>query len=129
MSEIKKVLICDDLEDIRSVLEDVISIEYDAEVFHAVNGVEGITHLGTDTVFDLVISDMNMPVSIGLDVYKYNRANNKYPFVLLTSDFDINNHDFTGIDTEPGNHFLAKPWEMDELLELLNLVLGKNVSA
>ncbi|HAS50335.1 MAG TPA: response regulator [Gammaproteobacteria bacterium] len=51
------------------------------------NGVEALEKLAEAPIFDLVISDMNMPLLSGLDLFWELRSQGlTLPFVLLTGD-------------------------------------------
>lgn len=53
----------------------------------AENGVDGAEQLGDGTEFDLVLSDLNMPMISGIDLFRELRSQHiAIPFILLTGD-------------------------------------------
>ncbi|MGE5506782.1 MAG: response regulator [Actinomycetota bacterium] len=57
------------------------------EVVLAENGVEAIDRLADDDAFDMVVSDMNMPLVTGIDLFRALRDQGaEIPFLLLTGD-------------------------------------------
>lgn len=120
----KKILICDDENDIREVLEMLIEVEFDVEIHHAVDGQDGIDKLSNDTVYDLIICDMNMPKLRGVDVYNHNRLTNRFPFILLSADSDRDIKEFEGFNDCKTSFSLNKPWSNGELMDKLSYFLG-----
>lgn len=65
-----------------AVLED---LGYNCQL--AENGVEALEMLAGEGSCDLVISDMNMPLISGIDLFRELRSQgNSLPFILLTGD-------------------------------------------
>ena len=57
------------------------------EVILAEDGLDAATKLNADAGIDLVISDMNMPLVSGIDLFRELREQgNGLPFILLTGD-------------------------------------------
>lgn len=53
----------------------------------AENGVEAMEKLGADAAIEMVISDLNMPLVSGIDLFREMRAQGvNLPFILLTGD-------------------------------------------
>ena len=53
----------------------------------AENGVEAMEQLAADTAIEMVISDLNMPLVSGIDLFHEMRAGGvNLPFILLTGD-------------------------------------------
>ncbi|MBF0626772.1 MAG: response regulator [Magnetococcales bacterium] len=51
------------------------------------NGMEALSVLDTDPDFGMIISDMNMPLVSGIDLFRELREQGKtIPFILLTGD-------------------------------------------
>ncbi len=81
-----RVLVVDDDSFARemtvAVLED---LGHDCQL--AENGVEAMEMLAGEGSFDLVISDMNMPLISGIDLFREIRSQGfVLPFILLTGD-------------------------------------------
>ncbi|MBF0191212.1 MAG: response regulator [Magnetococcales bacterium] len=51
------------------------------------NGMEALTALDEEPDFEMIISDMNMPLISGIDLFRALRdQGNRLPFILLTGD-------------------------------------------
>ena len=64
---VAKILLIDDVEDVREILDDALS-SAGHDVTPIGLGSEGITILKGDEIFDIVITDILMPDSDGLEV-------------------------------------------------------------
>lgn len=93
----------------------------------AENGVDAVGILNTDLEIDMVISDMNMPMVSGIDLFRELRAQNwTKPFILLTGD------EPEGLlKQEPGlDGCLLKDFSLDETLpQMMAEVLTHRASA
>ena len=81
-----KILVVDDdamaAEMSAAVLEDL-----GHDLLIAQDGMDAIHHLNTDPDIGLIISDMNMPLVSGIDLFRELREQgNLLPFILLTGD-------------------------------------------
>ncbi len=57
------------------------------EVLLAEDGMDAVTQLNADGGIDMIISDMNMPMISGIDLFRELREQgNTLPFILLTGD-------------------------------------------
>ena len=81
-----RILIVDDdpmaAEMISSILQ-----ELGHSVLLAEDGMDAVGHLNTDATIEMVISDMNMPLITGIDLFRELREQGSaLPFILLTGD-------------------------------------------
>ncbi|NLW03674.1 MAG: response regulator [Pseudomonadaceae bacterium] len=81
-----QILVVDDdplaSEMITAVLED-----QGHEVFQAENAIEALELLNQQTAVELVVSDMNMPLVSGVELFRELKAQGRnLPFILLTGD-------------------------------------------
>ncbi len=120
----KKILICDDDQNIREILEMVITIEFEVEITMAIDGLDAIAKLKENPSFDLIISDNNMPLANGIDVYNFNKINASSPFILLSGDGEGSIAEFEGFNENPYNSVVPKPWEDHELMDAVKPVLS-----
>jgi CheY-like chemotaxis protein len=125
----KKILIIDDEHDIREVLEMLIEVEFDVEIHHAANGVEGIEKIESDEIYNLIICDMNMPKLRGIDVYNHNKKSKKYPFILLSGDSENDVRTMDGFGECKNSQAINKPWSQNELMDLLGHFLAGSETA
>ena len=111
----KKILIIEDEEPIRRVLNRILTDENsDFKITEAIDGNEAIDKLSRDK-FDLVVCDIKMPKKDGLDVLKF--AINKdvtAPFIMLTGHGNIE----TAVDAMKigAYDFIEKPPDLNRLL-------------
>lgn len=82
-----KILIVDDSSLIRSVASAAV-VEAGHEPIVAENGEEGLTALASHK-FDIIFSDVNMPVMGGLEMVEKIKQNDEYkyiPIIMLTTE-------------------------------------------
>ena len=116
-----KILVVDDLPMILDLFHEVLD-GMGHEVILAANGIEALRLL-EDTTFDLIISDHLMPVMDGEEFLKKVREfDTEVPFVFLTG-YKAMNLDRNSRESIQG--FLAKPFKISELENMINNILGK----
>jgi len=119
----KKILVVDDEESIRTVLEFTLAqAGYDADT--AANGdecLEKVYAFGPD----LIILDLMMPQVDGWEVMRLLRANpetEKIPIVLLTAKGEI--HDKLTALQQGATDYVTKPFSKSDLLQRLGEILA-----
>ena len=120
-----KVLIVDDSEDILEIMKALMELE-GAEVTLASNGLEALERLDGDSVFDLVLSDLGMPVMNGLELIGRIRADSRFnalPVVALTG-FGASQDKAEAL-TAGFNAHVDKPVAFEVLQETVRAVLGR----
>ena len=112
----KKILVVDDQESIQKALYHMLSSE-GYEISTANNGQEALDSINQNS-FDLVISDINMPIMNGLELLKNMKANKiNIPLLFITSsdkDETLNEAVKFGI-----NGIIEKPFNMLSTLEII----------
>lgn len=118
------ILIVDDSASIRQAVKIALS-GLGHTVGEASNGAEGVTKAGTAR-FELVITDLNMPVMDGLSMIKKIRTNPAYggvPILFLTTESD------DGIKAQAkaagATGWITKPFAADQLCRIVTKVLAK----
>ncbi|WP_025885195.1 response regulator [Asaia prunellae] len=119
-----RALIVDDQASIRQVLaNNLVQLGF-SQIAQRKDGKEALDYLGQNPVH-LVISDFNMPVMDGLALLQAVRANprtQKTAFIILTSEAS---RDLVQEAIKAGvNNFLAKPYTVAKLREVLEKVFG-----
>lgn len=119
-----KILIVDDIFTNRLLLSELIkTLGHDS--VQAENGQEAINHL-TESVFDLVLLDIEMPVMNGIETCKYIRANLPAPKNLITV-VALTAHNpnlfFEDFSDAGFDELLTKPYSLDKIIELINNVV------
>ncbi|HZI11471.1 MAG TPA: response regulator [Myxococcus sp.] len=115
----KRLLIVDDELAIVEALQDILSVEgYD--VVTAFNGVDGLKRMA-DAKPDLVLLDLMMPVMDGREMLRRMREDPKLgdiPVVVMSAGR------ISDEERRASARFLAKPFELDELLDTIAELLG-----
>ena len=111
----KRVLVADDEQILRETVRDVLT-GYGCRVSTASTGGEAI-ELITSQAFDLVLSDIKMPVHDGYDVFAAAKQANPNTPVILTTGFGYDpNHSIVRAHREGLAAVLFKPFKVDQLL-------------
>lgn len=116
----KKILYIDDARSLRTLVGEVLRKDYD--VTFAANGQEGLDAL-EESSFDVILSDINMPVMNGLDFLQKARQhpNSKFtPILMLTTEASTEMK-------EKGREYgatgwIVKPFEPNKLIDAIERV-------
>ena len=116
----KRLLIVDDELAIVEALQDILSVEgYD--VITAFNGVDGLQRMA-DSKPDLVLLDLMMPVMDGREMLRRMREDSRLssvPVVVMSAGR------ISDEERRTSARFLAKPFELDVLLDTIAELLGQ----
>ncbi len=120
-----KILIVDDSETIRIELKDALEAA-GHKVTAGVDGNDGFQKAESESGFDLVISDYNMPGLDGLSMIKKIKALSKYattPMAMLTTE---SSKDLKDAGKEAGVVvWFVKPFDKDKMLTTIQKVFEK----
>lgn len=120
-----KLLLVDDNQDLLDFLCEALLGEF-AEITTASSGNKALSILEKEILPDIIVSDVNMPDGDGYRLCSELKRDNRYshiPVVLLTARGEEQSQSDSyrmGADA-----FMAKPFEVDTLLELLRGLLKK----
>ncbi|MEM9159608.1 MAG: ATP-binding protein, partial [Verrucomicrobiota bacterium] len=120
-SEVPRILIVEDDEDLRSFLRDRLSKKYDVSV--AANGRQGMDTLARSS-HHLILSDVMMPEMDGIDFCRAVRENQEIchiPIILLTAR-SADEHYAEGIENGADEYF-TKPVKMSKLIARIENLL------
>ncbi|MEK3905473.1 MULTISPECIES: response regulator [unclassified Paenibacillus] len=120
----QKVLIVDDEEVLRMLIEDTLEDLENVEVHTAENGGEALARLASEP-YDLVILDYMMPVMTGIEVLSEldGELKSRTPIMMLTAkaqEMDRNRAREAG-----ARYFMPKPFSPMELLQLVEDILSE----
>lgn len=123
MTEMKRILIVDDDDEIRELLEfDISHSGYFVDT--ASDGKEGIQK-ALNNSYDLILLDVMMPKMNGFDVCKNIRqAKLSIPILMLTAKGTINDKTI-GFDCG-ADDYLVKPFDVQEVLLRIRVLLRRN---
>jgi CheY-like chemotaxis protein len=114
-----KILVIDDNDDLRETIVSVLDDEgYDT--LFAPDGASGVKVFG-ETRPDLVITDLIMPKSNGLDTIRDIKAIDPQARIVAMSGGSLISHEYY-LDvaaTLGAMHVLSKPFEIDELVRVV----------
>jgi len=122
MANEESILIIDDEDQIRSLLEITLSAN-NYKITEAATGAEGIT-LASSIQPDLIILDLGLPDVDGIDILKKFREWYHKPIIILsarTSESDI----VKALDLG-ANDYLTKPFRTGELLARIRVAIRQN---
>lgn len=124
------VLLVEDDPHIREGVADLLSFsceQFEIDVLQAEHGADALEQLRSSTP-DLIISDVAMPIMDGYELLSNVRGNAKLahiPIILLTaqaSKNQINRGLSEGVEL-----YLTKPFDSQELIDLVEVQLGKSL--
>lgn len=121
MDDQKRVLVVDDDEEVLFVWMSALRKLSDLEIETATNGLEALDRFGADS-FDLVITDLAMPIMDGIALTRAIRATNAcIPIVWITAHSQI--HD--SLEKRDLNiySFLSKPVSIQEIRNVVREAL------
>lgn len=122
----KSVLIADDEEDLREILEMNISLDFENPLILVENGLEAIEvlHKNSEEI-GLIICDYSMPLANGAKVFNFNKDYKNIPFILLTGNDLVDCKDIQNFyETNPKNFVLLKPWDESTLINKIKEILS-----
>ncbi len=118
----RRVLLVDDEDVIRETIRDVLT-GYGCLVQTASDGATAIELLQSES-FDLVLSDIKMPIKNGYEVFAAAKIANPKTPVILTTGFGYDpNHSIVRARREGLAAVLFKPFKVDQLLQEIRIAL------
>jgi len=116
----KKILICDDEEPIRLLLSETLKDNYD--VTEAADGHEALK-LITKENYELLIIDIKMPGTHGLEAIERIRERNKEIPIIICSAYRLMEDDII-VKTSDVTAFITKPIDIKQLKMKVAEVIG-----
>ncbi len=110
------ILIIEDEEDVRSLLQDILTMQGHRVVI-AHDGREGV-ELFTSGAFDLVFTDLGMPGMSGWEVAKAIRAQDPKVAIAIITGWDIH-MDKEAFEESGVNLIIQKPFTVDAIVRLV----------
>ena len=119
----KKILLIEDNYDIRENTTEILELAF-YQVQTAVNGLESLTKV-IEFQPDLILCDVQMPVMNGLEVFRKLKANAtsaSIPFIFVTASAEKS--EIESALAMGADGYVCKPFEADELLEVIKKHIG-----
>ncbi len=125
MSNVKKILLVDDDEDLRDALAEQLVMTEDFDVFEAGNGAEAMVK-AKEALYDLVILDVGLPDTDGRELCRLMRKQGgvKCPVLMLTGH-DSDADTILGLDAG-ANDYVTKPFKFPVLLARIRAQLRQH---
>ena len=124
MSNLKKILMVDDDEDLREALADQLILTEDFDVFEAEDGASGLDK-AKDAIYDLVLLDVGLPDMDGRELCRLMRKQGvKCPILMLTAH-DTDADTILGLDAG-ANDYVSKPFKFPVLLARIRAQLRQH---
>lgn len=124
MSNVKKILLVDDDEDLREALADQLVLTEEFDVFEAEDGSSGLDR-AKDSHHDLVLLDVGLPDMDGRELCRLMRKQGvKAPIVMLTGH-DTDADTILGLDAG-ANDYVTKPFKFPVLLARIRAQLRQH---
>lgn len=124
MSNLKKILMVDDDEDLREALADQLILTEEFDVFEAEDGSSGLGK-AKEATYDLVILDVGLPDMDGRELCRLMRKQGvKCPVVMLTAH-DSDADTILGLDAG-ANDYVSKPFKFPVLLARIRAQLRQH---
>jgi len=118
-----KILIVDDQERLLRVLRLGLK-EYPVDVKTVNNGEDALKAL-FDEAYDLVITDIRMPVMSGVElIYEIERYEMALPVIVMTAHADVD--DAVKVFKHGAVDYIKKPFSVEELYSVIERVLEKH---
>ena len=116
-----RILVVDDEEPMRKLLDEMLTLG-GHEVVTAVDGQDGIERLQKER-FDLIITDIVMPLKTGVDVLKKARdIDPRYPVIVITGN--ASEETIEKLIRVGAYEFIVKPFDNDRLLIAVTKLLA-----
>ncbi len=112
----KRILVCDDEESIRLLLSEILQDDY--EVMEATDGQEAL-RLVTKYPFDLIIIDIKMPGTHGIEAIERIRKRNATIPIIICSAYRLMEDDVV-VKTSNIAAFITKPLDIKALREKIS---------
>lgn len=117
----KEILIIDDDNDLSFIISEMLE-SYGYSVTIAASGEEAFDLLSANT-YHLILLDINLPDTTGLDLCRELRKISRIPIIFASARTSEDDR-ITGLDIG-GDDYLPKPYSMKELLSRINALIRR----
>lgn len=119
----QKIMVVDDEEVLRMLIEDTLEDLENVEIHTAENGLEALNKLSVDH-FDLVILDYMMPEMTGIEVLQQLDEEKKKTTAILMLTAKAQDVDRLRAVEAGARYFMPKPFSPMELLQIVEGILS-----
>ncbi|MBI5205232.1 MAG: response regulator [Nitrospirae bacterium] len=118
------ILVVEDSPTMRQLISFAMKRIVNSKVVEATDGVDALKKLSSEKI-DLILADINMPVMDGLKLVSLVRGNAAYksiPIIIITTEGA--EEDKKKAIAIGANAYLPKPIQTQELIKLVNSIIG-----
>ncbi|MDD4874535.1 MAG: response regulator [Dehalococcoidales bacterium] len=123
-TEKRRILIADDEEHVRSLLNRILSRDY---VILEANDGQQVLNMAYSHSPDIILMDIMMPKingDVACHIIKTNPLTRDIPIIMLTAlDYELNKK--LSLDVMGADDYITKPFEAHILLEIIDKLLNK----
>ncbi len=124
MTQLKKILLVDDDDDLRDALSEQLIMTEDFDVFEAASGSDAMSR-AKEALYDLIILDVGLPDTDGRELCRLMRKQGvKSPIMMLTGH-DGDADTILGLDAG-ANDYVSKPFKFPVLLARIRAQLRQH---
>ncbi len=124
MSNLKKILLVDDDDDLREALSEQLVMTEDFDVFEAGDGHDAMEKVKAG-LYDLVILDVGLPDTDGRELCRLMRKQGVKCPVLMLTGHDSDSDTILGLDAG-ANDYVTKPFKFPVLLARIRAQLRQH---
>ncbi len=112
--QVIKILFCEDNEDMRSIISEILELELENVEVHTLNnGLDAINLIQSGFEYTVIISDNEMPKATGVDLFIHLRnIGDTTPFILATSTENP-------FPADESLQYLPKPYDITSLIYMV----------
>ncbi len=124
MSQLKKILLVDDDDDLRDALSEQLAMTEDFDVFEAGDGHSALER-AHESFYDLVILDVGLPDIDGRELCRLMRKQGLKAPILMLTGHDSDSDTILGLDAG-ANDYVTKPFKFPVLLARIRAQLRQH---
>lgn len=124
MTQIKKILLVDDDDDLREALSEQLLMSQEFDVFEAGNGADAVVR-SKESIFDLVILDVGLPDTDGRELCALLRKQGVKSPILMLTGHDTDADTILGLNSG-ANDYVTKPFKFPVLLARIRAQLRQH---
>lgn len=121
----KKILILEDLPDVKDWLENLVQSHLAAEKVHTAGTLSQAFELLNNNAYDLALLDIGLPDGSGLDALKLIKMQHEHCYCVVTSIFDASEYLFTALKYGADGYILKSESTEQVAEHLAGILLGK----
>lgn len=121
----KKILILEDLPDVKDWLQSLVQSHLAAEEIHTAGTLNQAFELLKNNTYDLALLDIGLPDGSGLDALKLIKTQNEHCYCVVTSIFDASEYLFTALKYGADGYILKSESSEQVAEHLAGILLGK----